>query len=86
MNELSMVYVGYIAATLTTVAFIPQVLQTLKTRHTKDLSLGMYIILTIGFVLWTVYGFILDAPPIYISNIILIFLGATMLYLKIKHG
>ena len=48
--------IGYIAASLTTFSFVPQVLHTIKTRDTSGISLGMYCILVIGIFLWLVYG------------------------------
>jgi MtN3 and saliva related transmembrane protein len=65
---------GLIAATLTTGAFLPQAVKTIKTKHTKDLSLGMYSILTLGIFLWLLYGiFISDIPIIFANGITLMF-------------
>jgi MtN3 and saliva related transmembrane protein len=49
--------IGYLAATLTTVAFVPQALKALRERDTRSLSLGMYVTFTTGVVLWGVYGY-----------------------------
>jgi MtN3 and saliva related transmembrane protein len=76
--------IGSIAATLTTVSFIPQVVKLLKTRHTQDISLSMYIIFTIGVALWLVYGIMLGRLPIILSNIVTLGLSGTILYIKIK--
>lgn len=86
MSEPIITAIGFTAATLTTASFIPQVLQTISTRKTKDISLGMYIAVTIGVILWFIYGVYLQSPPIYIANGITAVLTSIILYLKIKHG
>ena len=44
--------VGHIAGFLTTVAFVPQLLRVYRTRQTRDLSLGMFVLFTIGVSMW----------------------------------
>lgn len=78
--------IGFVAGACTITSFLPQVIKTLKTRKTKDLSLGMYIILLSGAVLWTTYGFLTYAPSVYITNILIFALASIILCLKIKHG
>ena len=78
--------IGSLAAFLTTVAFLPQVVKTHQTRHTKDLSLGMYLIMACGLVLWAVYGFFLSSLPIILANSVTLVLCVYLLYLKIRHG
>lgn len=78
--------IGVLAATLTTSAYFPQVVKTLKTKETKDLSLLMLIILSTGIFLWFVYGLLLNDFPIIIANGITFILSLTILALKIKHG
>ncbi len=77
---------GYLAATLTTVSFIPQVLQVWRTKHTKDISLGMYSIFTVGIAVWLVYGILLGSMPIIIANSITIVLAGSVLAMKLKYG
>jgi len=48
--------IGLIAGACTTISFLPQVFKIYRTRETRDLSLGMYIILSVGISLWVVYG------------------------------
>ena len=78
--------IGLLAATCTTVSFIPQVLQILKTRNTKGISLGMYIIFTLGLICWLTYGIFIGAWPIIIANATTLVLAVTILVFKIKHG
>ncbi len=83
MNWLTLI--GLLAATCTTISFLPQAIKIIKTKHTKDLSLGMYLILTIGVFLWSVYGILIDDLPLVIANTTTFLLTATILILKIKH-
>ncbi len=78
--------IGYAAALLTTLAFVPQVVKTWKTRSTKDISLLMFIVFCVGVLLWMVYGLLLNSVPIIAANAVAFFLGAILLTLKIKHG
>lgn len=77
---------GSIAATLTTVSFVPQVWQVWRTRHTKDISLGMYIAFTSGVGLWLVYGMLLGSWPIIIANSITFCLAGAVLIMKLRFG
>ena len=79
-------WIGYLAASLTTLSFVPQVWRTWKTRHTKDISLRMYLLLTSGIALWLVYGLRIGAWPIILANAITLLLAGTVLVLKLRHG
>lgn len=74
---------GLVAAGLTTVAFIPQVHKTWKTKSAKDLSLGMYLIFTSGVVLWLIYGILREDIPIIAANAVTLSLTLVLLYFKI---
>jgi MtN3 and saliva related transmembrane protein len=78
--------IGMIAGTLTTVAFVPQVWRVWKTRSTRDISLGMYLVFTTGVAFWLAYGLILGAWPIIIANLVTLALTGTVLGLKLRHG
>lgn len=77
--------VGLLAATLTTISFLPQVIKIVKTKHTKDISLLMYIIFTAGVLLWLFYGILLKEPPIIIGNGITLILVMIVLIFKIRY-
>ena len=79
-----MEWTGYVAATLTTVAFIPQALKTLKTRDTRSISLGMYIVFTVGVGFWLMYGIYLHSLPMIVSNVITFGLAAAILAMKLR--
>ena len=76
-------YVGSIAATCTTLAFIPQAIHSYKTRDLSGISLPMYSIFTAGVAMWLVYGLLKQDWPIIIANTITVALSAMMLVLKI---
>jgi len=77
--------IGALAGILTTTAFLPQVIKTWKTKQTKDISLGMFAILTIGVVLWLVYGILINSLPVIISNVVTFILALAILILKIRY-
>ena len=79
-------YIGSAAATLTTTAFIPQAWQVWRTRHTADISLGMYTLFTLGVALWLGYGILLASWPIIIANCITLLLAGAVLVMKLKFG
>ncbi len=78
--------IGSTAATLTTTAFIPQAWQVWRTRHTADISLGMYAMFTLGVSLWLGYGILLESWPIIVANSITLLLAGTVLFMKLKFG
>ena len=77
---------GTIAGVLTTVAFVPQVWGVWKTRSTRDISLGMYLVFTTGVGFWLAYGLVLGAWPIIVANLVTLILTGTVLVLKLRHG
>jgi len=78
--------VGFMAAFLTTVSFIPQAVKVIQTKHTKDLSLGMYIMVNVGVACWLTYGLLLGSYPLIMANGITIFFTLIILYYKIRQG
>lgn len=77
---------GYAAAVLTTAAFVPQAIKTIRSRDTRSISLGMYVIFTAGIAFWFLYGLALGSWPMILSNIVTFLLAATILVLKLRHG
>lgn len=77
--------VGAAAALLTTLAFVPQVVKTLKTRHTRDISLTMWVLFSAGVALWLVYGVLLTAWPIIAANAATLVLALTVLTVKVRN-
>ncbi|MGM3305340.1 SemiSWEET transporter [Anabaena sp. WFMT] len=76
---------GFAAGLLTTIAFLPQMFQTWKTKSAKDVSFVMLITFMTGLFLWLIYGIILGAVPIIMANGITLFFNFIILWLKIKY-
>jgi MtN3 and saliva related transmembrane protein len=82
MNTIQML--GLVAGSLTTAAFLPQVLKTWKTRSAKDLSLGMFSLFCLGVALWLVYGIMVNDVPVIAANLITLMLASTLLFFKLR--
>ncbi|TDX02392.1 SemiSWEET transporter [Dinghuibacter silviterrae] len=76
---------GLAAAFCTTVSFLPQALQTIRTRNTASISLPMYALFTLGTLLWLIYGVWTSNMPVYIANGITLVLAMIILAYKIKY-
>lgn len=60
--------IGFVAALLTTSAFVPQVVKVWKSKSSKGVSVSMYLVLLLGVFLWGVYGYLIDSMSIMIAN------------------
>lgn len=78
--------IGYSAAALTTLSFVPQAWLTFRTRDVRGISLGMYAAFTIGIALWLLYGLMLGAWPIVVANTITLGLASSILVMKLVYG
>ena len=76
---------GYVAAILTSAAFLPQALMVIKTRETDALSAVTYAMFTFGVALWMVYGFATQAWPIAFSNLITLTCSSTILWIIVEN-
>ena len=77
--------IGYCAAFLTTIAFLPQAIQSWRTRDLSGISLGMYFLFTVGVGLWLVYGLIIEKWPLILANALTFALALSILLLKLRH-
>ena len=77
--------IGYCAAFLTTLAFLPQAIQSWRTRDLSGISLGMYSLFTGGVGLWLVYGLIIEKWPLILANAMTFALALSILLLKLRH-
>jgi MtN3 and saliva related transmembrane protein len=77
--------VGYIAGTLTTLSFVPQVIRAWNLRETRDLSLAMLLFFAAGVLLWTLYGVWTGSMPIIAANIVTFVLILVLLGMKIRY-
>ena len=78
--------IGLVAAFCTTIAFIPQVVRTWKSRSTEDISLGMFVFYAAGVFAWLVYGLLIRDIPLIASNAVTFALALTMLGFKLRYG
>ncbi|NEQ20747.1 MAG: hypothetical protein F6K28_16240 [Microcoleus sp. SIO2G3] len=85
MDTESIDILGYVAATLTTIAFLPQVFKTWRSRSAQDVSLVMMITFSIGVFLWLMYGLALQAMPIITANATTLILALLIVILKIRY-
>ena len=83
MPKLSTDFLGYVAAFLTTIAFIPQLIKTLKTKKAEDVSLTTLIMFISGVSCWIIYGYKISSLPILIANIITFILNFMILIFKL---
>jgi MtN3 and saliva related transmembrane protein len=77
--------IGSVAACLTTFSFIPQAIKTFRTKDVSGISLGMYGCFTLGVALWLIYGLMLGAWPIIISNAITGSLALCIFWMKLRY-
>lgn len=75
---------GYMAAFCTTASFLPQVIKVYKSKHTRDISLGMFSLMTAGVTFWFIYGLMLTSWPIIAANMITVPLSLYILVMKLR--
>jgi MtN3 and saliva related transmembrane protein len=78
--------IGYAAATLTTIAYLPQVIKTIRVKKTDELSLLMFLSSATGVFLWLVYGILIGDIPLIAANSITLVLALCIIWYKIKLG
>tara|TARA_B100000242_G_C42620858_1_gene292634 strand:- start:109 stop:369 length:261 start_codon:yes stop_codon:yes gene_type:complete len=77
-------YIGFFAAFCTTIAFLPQAIKVYKSRSTKDISLYMFLIFTLGVLSWLIYGIIINDLPIILANAVTLVLSFFILLYKLR--
>lgn len=82
MNFISVI--GLVAAFLTTGAFVPQAVKTIRTKSTEDLSLATFAMMFTGTICWFTYGWLNQDLPIILANLIAIVLTGSILILKLR--
>tara|TARA_Y100001933_G_scaffold20434_1_gene17647 strand:+ start:201 stop:467 length:267 start_codon:yes stop_codon:yes gene_type:complete len=83
MINFNIEFFGYFAAILTTLAFLPQLIKTLKTKKAEDVSLTTLIMFLTGVFSWIIYGYKISSTPILIANIITFILNLFILIFKV---
>ncbi|HSW37693.1 MAG TPA: SemiSWEET family transporter [Candidatus Saccharimonadales bacterium] len=76
--------IGYLAALFALIAYLPQTIKTIRTKHTKDLSLPTFLIICGAAILWTIYGFGIGKPAIWLTNIVIALCTFTIVILKLQ--
>ncbi|HEY1103223.1 MAG TPA: SemiSWEET transporter [Burkholderiaceae bacterium] len=76
--------IGYLAAGLTTLSFVPQAWMTWRSRDVRGISLGMYSVFTAGVALWLAYGVLLGAWPVVVANAITLALALSILVMTLR--
>lgn len=78
--------IGGIAATITTLGYVPQAIKSIRTRDTASISLAMYVMLAVGIALWLVYGILINSWPLIGANAVTLVTILVILAMKIRHG
>ena len=86
MNSVNIEFFGYFAAILTTAAFLPQLIKTLKTKKAEDVSLLTLIMFICGVFSWIIYGYKISSSPILIANIVTLILNSFILISKVYYS
>ena len=86
MKEIYIEFFGYFAAILTTLAFIPQLIKTLKTKKADDVSLTTLIMFLTGVAAWIIYGIQISSKPILIANTVTFLLNFLILVFKLIYS
>ena len=86
MSPINIEFFGYFAAILTTAAFLPQLIKTLKTKKAEDVSLITLIMFICGVISWVIYGYQISSFPIITANSITFLLNFLILVSKIRYS
>jgi MtN3 and saliva related transmembrane protein len=76
---------GLVAATLTTLAFLPQVIKTWRKKSAEDLSLGTFSMFCAGVTCWLAYGLLIGDLPVILANAVTLVLAGTVLVLALVY-
>lgn len=79
------VIIGLLAASLTSFAGLPQLIKIIKIKHTKDISLEMYVLMCLGIFLWFIYGILKKDLALILANTVSFLIAGSILLLKIKY-
>jgi MtN3 and saliva related transmembrane protein len=79
------VVIGYIAAVLTTVSFIPQAIKTIRTKNTQGISMVMYLMFSVGVFCWLIYGIATNNMPVTLANGVTLCFALVILFYKFRY-
>ena len=77
--------IGYVAALFTTFSLLPQIIRIWKLKEARDISLFMPLMVSIGAVLWLVYGIMIAEAPVVAANAVSLLVALTTLFVTIKY-
>jgi MtN3 and saliva related transmembrane protein len=76
--------IGAIAGTLTTISFVPQVMRVFQTRQTRDISMTMMLLFSLGVAMWVAFGYLVDSMPVVYTNAMTLVLALTIVAAKVR--
>ena len=77
--------IGYIAATCTTISFLPQLLRVIRLRSARDISYSMFALFSFGTLFWFIYGLRTHSGPVTAANFVTLVLSISILVMKIRY-
>ena len=77
---------GLVAGTLTTISFVPQVLKVWRSRSAADISLAMFLLFTLGVLLWGIYGVLIGSLAVIVANAVTFVLTVGIIAMKLRWG
>ena len=87
MNHINYIDIfGFLAALLTTIAFLPQLYKTWQTKSADDVSIIMLILFITGLICWIIYGLKINSIPILVANLITLIFNLSILILKVTYS
>ncbi len=84
-NNTAVENLGFVAAFLTTAAFVPQLVRVVRLRSARDISLPTFLMFSSGVFLWLLYGFYTGSKPVIASNVVTLVLSVSILILKLRY-
>ena len=84
MTRMAIDGIGYAAATMTTVSFLPQLIRVVRLRSAREISLLMFLVFSAGTFSWMVYGLLTHSMPVVVANVVTFVLSMSILVLKLK--
>jgi MtN3 and saliva related transmembrane protein len=85
LNGREVELVGFVAAFCTTAAFVPQLLRVMKLKSAREISLGTFLLFSVGVALWLFYGIYTGSKPVIASNVVTLVLSVSILLLKLRY-
>ncbi|CAM6369339.1 MULTISPECIES: SemiSWEET transporter [Citrobacter] len=79
-------WVGYLAASLTTLSFLPQSIKVIATRNTQGISGVMYVMFVCGLVMWLIYGLLIDDMAVSMANLLTLVFALPILVMTFRRG